>query len=371
MGLNKDGFYTHRDIDKYNCEWNIVYGERAPGKSYDLKREGLILAYKEKKPVFGLIRRNKVDIETHEVEGYFLDRDANAVREATDGEWDYIAYYRKALWFARSEEQPDGTMRQIRGTQVGEVFALSTATHYKSTGHPYIKWIIFEEFITDTNYLPNEPLRLQNLISTICRKDDKVRIWLIGNTLSRVCPYFAEWGLKNIRKQKVGTIDVYHHYNTEGDVIDIAVEHCPPSPHKSKLFFGRAAKSIQGGAWQTGEYPHLPDDYDKFTECYSLTYESIDRFKFRVKLMIHEEEGYLITYIYPQSDNKSDLERKITSAYSTDILTTPTIRPDKYKAEAIIAECFRDNKVVYSDNQTAQDFVDSCKAELKPPFKLI
>lgn len=369
MGLNKEGYYTRKDIMKYNCEWNIVYGERAPGKSFDLKEGGLELAYKTKKPVFALIRRQKADTETHEVESYFVDRDANAVQKATNGEWDYISYYRKALWFARTVEQEDGTAKVVRGSQVGEVFALSVSAHYKSTGHPHIKWIIFEEFITDEFYLPNEPLRLMNLISTLVRKDSDVKIWLIGNTLSRVCPYFAEWGLKNIRKQKTGTIDVYTHLNTEGEPIKIAVEHCPPSPHKSKLFFGRAAKSIQGGAWQTGEYPKLPDDYDKFTECYCLTYESIDRFKFRVKLMIHEEEGYLLTYIYPQSDNRSDMERKICAAYSTDIMTTPTIRPDKFEAERIIAECFRDNKVVYSDNQTAQDFVDSCKAELKPPFK--
>ena len=203
------------------------------------------------------------------------------------------------------------------------------------------------------------------------RKDDKVKIYLIGNTLSRVCPYFAEWGLKNIRKQKVGTIDIYEHTNTEGDILKIAVEHCPPSPHKSKLFFGRAAKSIQGGAWQTGEYPHLPDDYDNYSECYEMTYISIDRFKFRMKLMIHDEDGYLLLFIYPQSDNRSDCERVITSAYSTDIMWTPTIRPDKFEAEAIIAECFKDNKVVYSDNQTAQDFIDSCKAELRSPFRLV
>ena len=371
MGLNKDGYYTRRDIDKYNCEWNVVYGERAPGKSFDIKRGGMELAWKTKKPVLGLIRRNKVDIEVKEVEGYFLDRNINLVKEITNGEWEFISYYKKWLWWARTEEQPDGTMKVIRGDKVGEVFALSTATHYKSTGHPDIQYIIYEEFITDDKYLPNEPLKLMNLISTMLRKDDKVKIYLIGNTLSRVCPYFAEWGLKNIRKQKVGTIDIYEHTNTEGDILKIAVEHCPPSPHKSKLFFGRAAKSIQGGAWQTGEYPHLPDDYDNYSECYEMTYISIDRFKFRMKLMIHDEDGYLLLFIYPQSDNRSDCERVITSAYSTDIMWTPTIRPDKFEAEAIIAECFKDNKVVYSDNQTAQDFIDSCKAELRSPFRLV
>ena len=113
MGLNRDGYYTRKDIDKYNCEWNVVYGERAPGKSFDIKRGGMELAWKTKKPVLGLIRRNKVDIETKEVEGYFLDRNINLVKEITNGEWEFISYWKKWLWWARTEEQPDGTMKYI------------------------------------------------------------------------------------------------------------------------------------------------------------------------------------------------------------------------------------------------------------------
>lgn len=52
-------------------------------------------------------------------------------------------------------------------------------------------------------------------------------------------------------------------------------------------------------------------------------------------------------------------------------MQTPTIKPDTFPAELEIAKCFKDNKVVYSENQTAQDFIDSCKAELKSPFRVI
>lgn len=368
MGLDKNGYYTLRDILKYKCSWMWIYGERAPGKSFAVKKRGLEKAWQTKKPVIALIRRNKADISPVDIEGYWMDRNINVVKEVTGGEWDYISYYRGFMWFARTQEQPNGTAKVIRGSQIGEVFAVSTAKHHKSTGHPFINYIIYEEVITDENYLPNEPARLQQLISTLTRKDDKdIEIYLIGNTLSRVCPYFAEWGLSNIRKQKIGTIDRYDHLTSEGEIIHMAVEYCPPSPHKSKLFFGRAAKSIQGGAWQTGEYPHLPEDYKNYEECYTVTYISIDLFKFTIKLLTHND-GYMLVYIYPA---KAMSDRVISSAFSTDILQTPTIKPDLYPGELEIAKCFKDNKVCYSDNQTAQDFIDSCKAELKAPFKVI
>lgn len=365
MGLDKNGYYTLKDIDKYNCAWNWIYGERAPGKSFAVKRRGLEHAIETGKPVIALIRRNKADITSVDIEGYWLDRDINVVEQVTGGEWSFISYYRGFMWLARTRELSNGTTKIERGQAIGEVFALSTAKHHKSTGHPHIDYIIYEEVITDETYLSNEPTRLQQLISTITRKDDKVKIYLIGNTLSRVCPYFAEWGLKNIRKQKIGTIDRYDHETSEGETIHMAVEYCPPSPHKSKLFFGRAAKSIQGGAWQTGEYPHLPEPLEKYSECYHCKYISIDRFSFAVKLLCHDVDGYLVVFIYP---SEKPCERVISSAYSTDIMQTPQLQPDIYPAEKLISECFAMNKVVYSDNQAAQDFIDSCKAELVAPF---
>lgn len=369
MGLDKNGYYTLKDILKYKCNWMWIYGERAPGKSFAVKKRGLEKAVKSGKPTIALIRRNKADIDSTKIEGYWMDRGINVVEEVTQGEWNFISYYRGFMWLARTKEQSNGAVKIERGQAIGEVFALSTAKHEKSTGHPHINYIIYEEVITDEKYLSDEPRRLQQLISTITRKDDKeIELYLIGNTLSRVCPYFAEWGLKNIRKQKIGTIDIYTHYTSEQEEIKMAVEYCPPSPHKSKLFFGRAAKSIQGGAWQTGEYPHLPEELDNYSECYELTYISIDRFMFAVKLLCHDKEGYLLTFIYPA---KRISNRVISSAFDVSFMQTPMIQPDLYPAEKMILDCFKTNKVVYSDNQTAQDFIDSCKAEIKAPFQFV
>ena len=372
MGIDKKGFYTLADIDEYDTAWNIIYGERAPGKSFACKYRAMEKAYETKGAIkFALIRRHDVDIKIAQVEGYFLDNDINAVELATNGEWEFVKVYKSKLYFARTEFTDDeGHFETVRSDYyIGEYFAINSAKHVKSTGHPGLKTALVEEFITNEGYLKDEPAKLMHLLSTLFRRDDDVKIYLIGNTLSRVCPYFAEWGLVRIKKQKVGTIDTYT-MDTDAGPIKIAVEYCPPSPHKSKLFFGRTAKSIQGGAWETGIYPQLQGDFSDYDEIYKLAYLSIDHFKFNISLLVHNDEGFLVTFIYPASENRTLPDRVLTGAYSTNYLWTPCLNGD-IPAEEQIYNSFLLNKVVYSDNQTAQDFKDAIKSELTNPLSII
>ena len=78
--------------------------------------------------------------------------------------------------------------------------ALSASTHYKSTQYPFVKNMIFEEFVTDGLYLQNECNLLMQLVSTVFRNRKDGKVFLIGNTISRVCPYFYEWELRGIPK---------------------------------------------------------------------------------------------------------------------------------------------------------------------------
>lgn len=364
MGIAKNGYYTLDDIREHKAQYNIVYSTRSDGKSFAAKYYALEDAWNTKRASLGYIRRYQDDIKTELVNKYFIERDINMISKITKGRCDMIDYYRGYLWFAKSGDKIEHVQR------AGEAFALSVVNkRYKSTGHPDLKIFVFEEFMTDEGYLSKEPEKLQSLISTCARKDE-VEVYLLGNKVSRVSPYFKEWALSNIRKQKMGTIDDYYHLTEDVDdngepiVVKIAVEHSAPSPKKSKMFFGRAAKSIQGGAWETNEYPKLPDKLDNYDEIYALTYQSITDFNFTVKLLIHKESAHILTYIYPA---KAVHERIITGAFSPDPNITPGLRRD-LQVECMIHNCFVDNKVVYSDNLTGDDFKASCEAEVSYPF---
>ena len=63
MGLDRKGFYTLKDIKKEKCQYNIILGERSPGKSYAVKVEALERAYKTGEPTMGIVRRFEEDIK--------------------------------------------------------------------------------------------------------------------------------------------------------------------------------------------------------------------------------------------------------------------------------------------------------------------
>lgn len=360
MGLGKNGYYTLDDIEKTGCNWMWIYGTRAPGKSAAVKYKSMCNAWEQKKPTLALIRRKVTEINTHDVESYFLDRGINFVKLATNGECDHVTYYRKYLWFAKTDENG----KDVKVSKLGECFALSTARNFKSTGHPFIEDVILEEIMDDEgDYVEDEPVVLQHLISTIARSDT-VRVYMIGNTVTKVCPYFTEWGMTNIRKQKVGTIDIYHMQQEDGSIVDLACEFCPPTPHKSKMFFGRAEKSVQGNSWEIKHYPLFREKQEDFENVYSITYLSVSEMAFNLSLLIEKKTGAPFVFVRPA---KHYTDRVITGAFSKNPLHTPTLDRNN-PAEVLIHNCFCDNKVMYSDNMCGTDFTHSIRAELKNPF---
>ena len=83
MGLDRTGYYTTKDIRKKKAQYNIVLGERAPGKSYAVKRDVLKRAFKEEKPTFIIIRRYEEDVKNSYIQNYFAD---NNTTEGNSGE---------------------------------------------------------------------------------------------------------------------------------------------------------------------------------------------------------------------------------------------------------------------------------------------
>ena len=195
--------YNLDEIDKKGALINLIYGERSNGKSYQVKHKKGILnflqggvcyhsdyATKEvikdtikKGTRFILLRRWREEISTDKVEAYFADVD---IFNLTNGEYNSIVCYRKALYLANYNIE---TCKTKKGEKIGYVCSLSTEQNYAGGSYLDVSDIIFEEFMTRTTYLPNEPDKLMNFYSTIDRKRGTTRIWLVGNTISKVCPY--------------------------------------------------------------------------------------------------------------------------------------------------------------------------------------
>lgn len=341
--MYKKMYYDISNLLKTKAQYMILLGQRANGKSYQAKLTVLEAAYNNDR-WFVYLRRYKADIKAKAVEAYFEDMDINKI---THGEYEGIIAWNGSIYFSITNDKGE----IVKGKEIGRYCALNEAERYKSWAFVDYDYIIYEEFITDGAYLTNEPTLLQQFVSTVARHRS-LTVLLIGNTLSRVCPYFAEWCLEGVLKQKLGTIEVYHHH-FDDEIIDIAVEYCANANYQNKMFFGQTAKQIVSGEWDTKEVPKLPRRQQEYELLYEVLIE-YQKFKFVIALLVEPIEGGVICFVYPHTKNRK-IERKITEVFSDNPMITARLDMAR-KPEALINECFRTGKVCYSDNLTGSDF---------------
>ena len=356
--------YSIKELLTRKSLYNLILGQRSNGKSYQVKHMSLTEAYTGldyithkplgKRRFLAYIRRWKEELKTGDVESYFDDM---PISEITKGDYDCVAVWRSDIFFARLNKE---TGKKERGMKIGHCFCLTSATHYKSLMFPDILNLIFEEFLTDM-YLPREVENLESIVSTIARADE-VHVYMIGNTISRLCPYFREWELTNCLKQKQGTIDIYKKKTPAWDpkteswienVVLIAVEYCRQNAKTGIMSFGRASHSINGGEWECDEQPHLPKKFNEYNLKYKILFKSGD-FAFMVTLLQDKEKRELTLYCYPAAENSS-AKRIVSDDYSMDRFHTNHLTA-LTKYDKIVIDLLNVGKICFSDNLTGTEF---------------
>lgn len=340
--MAKKKYYDISNLLSTNAQYLMLLGQRSNGKSYQAKLTVLSNAYENGRR-FVYLRRWQSDIKQRAVLAYFDDMHIDQI---TKGEWEGLTVRNGEFFFYRMEDD-----KEVKSSVIGRFCALNEAERYKSWAFVDYDYILYEEFITDKVYLVDEPRQLQQFVSTVAR-DRQMTVILIGNTLSRVCPYFFEWCLDGTLKQKQGTIEVYHHH-VQDAVIDIAVEYCATVKSDNKMFFGQSAKQIISGEWDTTDVPKLPRKQYEYEKVYEvlLTYQ---KFQFVIELLIEPKAGGKLCHIYPFTGNR-EIYRHITNVFS-DLPNVNSKLDISIRPEQMMYDCFRMNKVCYSDNLTGSDF---------------
>ena len=363
----KTDFYRLDRILKTGATWNVLLGERANGKSYAVKEHAIIEAFECNNISCALIRRLDEDVKASIINAYFNDEGLiELVKKLSKGRYNCITYYQRKFYFSFYDEDKD---KITKGFAFCVVFALNNAERYKSsTVYPTLKTVIFEEFTTEKCYLTNEVSKLMNLCSTLFRLNTG-KVFMIANKISRVCPYFGEFGFqKGVPKMKEGQLDTYTYKTLDGNDVKISVEMCASPKHaKNGMFFGKNAKVINGSEWETHEHPHLFGSLSDYAQLYELTLEHME-FAFNILLLQHYEEGFLAVYVYPATVKKHD--RVLSEMYSTSDLITPTL-DSRIKAEVLIADLIARNKLVFPSNLIGEDFETVITNMKQSPFTLV
>lgn len=349
-------------IDKEGVQYAGFLGGRNIGKSYQVKHEILRRCYNNGTE-FTYLRREDKDIKTDLVQGYFADVD---VLELTHGEWDAIHVYQGKIYLAGKDEEGKITRKQI----IGYAHALSMRTHYKSVLYPDVRDVLFEEFVPDgTPYLFQEPQALQEYVSTIARLNE-ITVWFVGNMISKLSPYFAEWHLDGIPKMKPGQIDLYHNTVTVQDIdgvhehtVTISIEYCSASGILSKMSFGAAASQIVKNEFRTQDVPRLTVEYlDNCCDPHYTMYMVYQNLKFKM-ILYRDAVGYF-WYVRPADGGLTmeDLagKRCITDTIDADPHHT-RLEPISQK-EARVFSILKEGRIFYASNMTGTDFRQCCRA---------
>ena len=375
--MSKQVYYNLDPIDKLGATINILYGERSNGKSYQVKHKKGIYPYLRgatsyrrdylhKEDIiednikagtrFILLRRQREEISSEKVLDYLKDID---VMSLTDDKYNCFDIYRKAIYLAIYDNDSGKTKRFDK---IGYIMALSTEQNYAGANYNDVHDIIFEEFMSRSTYLSSEPDRLMNFYSTVDRKKGTTRLWLCGNTISRVCPYLEDWGLMDlmrgmkqgdIRTKWVDTGDV----DDEGNKIEVllALEWCKHSG-RSSFIIGKHANMLNKGEWQSDPQPHLSDSYKNYKMLFRIGFQ-YQSFKFLGEYLMDKDYNTL-WFIYPYNrEFKKDLivfsDIIKESKYWQKDIYNPTFKNENIRN---ILATFKENKIFYATDLVGTDF---------------
>lgn len=348
-------YYSLKNILSKNAVYNLIIGERSNGKTYSVQ-EYIIRKYFETGEAAAIIRRYDTDFKGKNGQDYFLPLvNNNIISKYSHGEYDRVVYYRKSWRLGKYNS--DDEKIEMSDRIFAYAYSLTTTEHDKGGGSgDKITTVLFDEFLTRSYYLPDEFVLFMNTLSTIIRQRDNVKIFMLGNTVNRYCPYFAEMGLTNVSKMNKGDIDVYCYGNS---ALTVAVEYSDGISKNGKpsdkyfAFDNPKLKMITNGTWEIDIYPHCPTKYAPKNILF--TYFIIFNGETLQCEIVNVENNYF-TFIHrkttPIKNNNTDL------IYTPDYNSQPNYRRKITKPvlpiEKRIAEFFVTDKVFYQDNETGE-----------------
>lgn len=346
-------FYSLADILSKNADYNIIFGERSNGKTYAALLYGLQNYVRTGKQM-AYIRRWREDLRGKRAESLFANHVANgAIEKLTGGEFNEI-FYLGGKWFL-SKYDSETKKRTPQSVPFCYGFCLSEQEHEKSSSYPNVTTIVFDEFLTRRYYLPDEFMLLMNLLSTIIRNRDDIKVFMLGNTVNRFCPYFTEMGLKQVPTMEQGTIDVYK-FGENGAIV--AVEYCATivkqkASNKYFCFDNQNLQMITGGKWELAIYPHLPVKY-RPKDVLFIYYIVFNDTTLQGNIIQVGDD--IFTYIHAKTTPIKDTDNSLI--YSLEMTSKPNYKRKLLSTatdiEKQVARFFAIEKVFYQNNEIGE-----------------
>lgn len=338
------------------AQYYVIFGERSNGKTYGTLLDVALKEYFEsgERNQFAYIRRWDTEIKKKNMSELFAAIESNGeIERLSKGKYNCIVFKTGKFYMGKREND------EIKASDYpcGFVFALNNVEHDKSVSYPMITSIIFDEFISRMGYLADEFVTFSNVISTIVRQRSNVKIFMLGNTVNKWCPYFGEMGLKHIKDMKSGTIDLYTYGESD---LKVAVEYCASAGKnggkESDVYFSfdnPKLNMITGGAWEINIYPHCPHKYRPKDIAFSF-FIDFNEDIIQGEIIMTNEEMFLFFHrkTTPIKDPDNDIIISVEHNPRPNYIRCLTRQ--KSKVAQKIMWFFQNDKVFFQDNEVGE-----------------
>ena len=328
------------DVDVY-----MILGQRSDGKTYGFVHDAISEFIASGTPS-AYIRRFDESLKKHMISDLCKPHDKYIARK-TKKQWLDTALKSKRFYFHKEEDN--------KGIYAPNpflyTFALNTWETAKGADSGEFAYVIFDEFVSASKYLPNEWNIFENVLSSVLRNRGKSKIIMLGNPINQICPYFDEFGL-DVHKMKPG--DIVYKIAQSGAKMKFC--YLPPMDKKrrftAKFFDFKENSSITTGYWDFGEFPHLPGGMTKKADFLGK-FHVLFRKQFAVCEFYHYN-GVIFAFWRPGNDERI-LDDKETVTFSDAHIFQNnyfTAWDNFSEFGKLYTECVKQNRQYFADNRT-------------------
>lgn len=189
-------YYDYQKILSYGGYISFIVGGRGFGKSYGAKKV-CIDDYLKNKNQFVYLRRYKTELDTA-VPEFFSDLISND--EYPNHVFTVKKSKKVSTFYVQSKSIDENGKEILSDPEImGYAIPLSTSHVLKSTPFPNVRTIVFDEFLLTKgsyHYLRNEIIMFLDLLETVGRMRDNVRVFMIANATDLYNPYMSYFDLE-------------------------------------------------------------------------------------------------------------------------------------------------------------------------------
>lgn len=352
-------YYSLDKILEYDAGWYVIFGQKSNGKTYTIIRHALEKFFETGLP-FVYLRRYKEELSEFNIHKVLLPHN-DVVEKYTQGKYNALVYYRRRAYLAFMTD--DGVVRKSK-TPVMYTYSLTTYQTENGGDIGETSLIFYDEFFSDQQYLKDEMLKLTTCISNIVRDRTSTKIFLAGNSVNYVCPFFDHTGI-SLDDLKQGHINEITYKTGTKIVVEWTAANNVTADVSNKLFgfSDRALRLTQTGEFTENDYKKIGyDDLFTFNRQASILLHGKDCGRVNVEcfIMTHRRTGQAILY-FRQDAEEGDYDviikkRNVANLFSFEDVADNVIYSlrDMPKISQLILKLLGTGRDYYDSNKTGE-----------------